>query len=72
MTMIMAPKPAVLQALATQRAAAERERREAEEARRAARHGNDSDAGDEEDDEDHDIVEEAPRKQRAAEAVLEK
>ena len=76
MTMIMAPKPAVLQALATQRAAAERERREAEEARRAAKRGSPSGEGDHDDDDDDDdddeIIEEAPRKQRAAGAVLEK
>jgi len=50
MTMMVAPKPTVLQQLATARAAVEKERREAAEARRAAKgkkRGADSQTGDE-------------------------
>jgi translation initiation factor IF-3 len=66
MTMIMAPKQAVLQALATARAAAERERHKAEAARKAAKRGSESGPGD---NSDH-AEESAPRKTRQADAEL--
>jgi translation initiation factor IF-3 len=73
MTMILAPKQFLLQALAATRATAERERREAEDARRAARHASGSHPGDEDDDDDDDDddePEEVPRKQRKADAEV--